>query len=581
MSVPTADGRVQATFAATVVDEWRRAGVRDAVVCPGSRSTPLALALADSGFRLHVRLDERGAGFFALGLALATDRPPVVCTTSGTAAAELHPAVIEAHLAGVPLLVCTADRPPELHDVGAPQTVDQDHLYGRAVRFFASPGPPEAAGRTWWRSLAARAVLEATEGPLGPGPVHLNLAFRDPLVAEPAELPAGRPDGTLWHRRTRRAPGPPAPEAEGIAPAQRGLLVAGAGAGPPSVLGTLADGLGWPLLADPRSGCRGTVPGVLGAADAYLRSPRVRRALRPEVIAVAGAPWASRVLADFVGWAAEQGTEVLRLDPEWRWSDPARVVGSFVEDLGAPAPGRPGSATSDWAARWAAVEAAAQGALAVVLEDDRDDVALSEPVLGRRLLGALAPETRVIAASSMPVRDLEWFSSGDALEHPLVANRGANGIDGVCSTALGMAAAGAGPVVGLVGDLAFLHDVSALVRPEGDGVTSCTLVVVDNGGGGIFSFLPQASALAAERFERLFGTPQRVAVAEVARGFGVPVCEVRTWADLRRALDQVVGVAELAVVRAVVPDRASNVALHERATAAVTAAAERVLDQDR
>jgi 2-succinyl-5-enolpyruvyl-6-hydroxy-3-cyclohexene-1-carboxylate synthase len=188
-----------ATFCATLADEWQRSGVREAVICPGSRSTPLALALVrQAGIRVSVRLDERAAGFFGVGLALASGRPVVLLTTSGTAAAELHAAVVEAHHAGVPLIVCTADRPPELHDVGAPQAIDQLHLYGRAVRWFAAPGVPDEAGRTTWRSLASRAVAEAQHGPLGPGPVHLNLAFREPLNGEAGPLPPPRASGGTW-----------------------------------------------------------------------------------------------------------------------------------------------------------------------------------------------------------------------------------------------------------------------------------------------------------------------------------------------------------------------------------------------
>src|SRR5258708_6135487 len=223
---------VQATFAATLVDEWVRAGVTDAVVAPGSRSTPLALALADSpAVRLHVHLDERSAGFYALGLGMASGRAAVVLTTSGTAAAELLPSVVEAHHARVPLVVCTADRPPELHDVGAPQTIEQDALYGRFLRWRSDPGPADGLPVTAWRSLAARVVAEATAGPAGPGPVQLNLAFRDPLVGEPATLPPGRPGRAPWHQVVR----PPSSltiDAERLA-GRRRVIVAGAGCGDP------------------------------------------------------------------------------------------------------------------------------------------------------------------------------------------------------------------------------------------------------------------------------------------------------------------------------------------------------------
>src|SRR3984957_11313672 len=182
---------VQATFAATLVDEWARGGVTDAVICPGSRSTPMALALA-ARLRVHVRLDERSAGFFALGLSMANGGPTVICVTSGTAAAELHAAVVEAHQGRVPLIVCTADRPPELHHVGASQTIDQVGLFTTSTRWACDPGVPDASVARTWRPLAARAVAEALDGPFGPGPVHLNLAFRDPLVGEPGPLPPGR-----------------------------------------------------------------------------------------------------------------------------------------------------------------------------------------------------------------------------------------------------------------------------------------------------------------------------------------------------------------------------------------------------
>ncbi len=276
---------VAASFSATLVDEWVRAGLTDAVLAPGSRSTPLAVALArESRIALHVRLDERSAAFFALGIGLATGRPAVLLTTSGTAAVEVHAAVVEAHLSRVPMIVCTADRPPELHHVGAPQTIEQGGLFAGAVRFFAEPGVPDDRGRWSWRSLGSRLVAEATVGPMGPGPVHANLAFREPLLEMPGELPPGRRNGRPWHRAgiVRRVPEPASLDAlVGLTrPAARGLIVAGAGAGTPEVVRRLADTLGWPVLADPRSGAR--VPGAAGAptvaaADALLRVETLRR----------------------------------------------------------------------------------------------------------------------------------------------------------------------------------------------------------------------------------------------------------------------------------------------------------------
>jgi len=591
VSVPTrgtdgADGTAQATFAATMVDEWRRGGVTDAVVCPGSRSTPLALALGGTdGLRTHVRLDERSAGFYAVGLARSSGRPVVVCTTSGTAAAELHPAVLEAHLSQVPLIVCTADRPPELHHVGAPQTVDQTNLYGPAVRWSAEPGVPESAVSHTWRPLAARALAEAGTGPHGPGPVHLNLAFRDPLAADPGPLPPGRPG----HRPVAEVHGlvtvPDGVLASAAArwSGRRGLFVAGEGSPPASDLLALARVLGWPVLADPRSGCRVADPAVVAAADSLARSTAVRRVLVPDVVVALGAPWTSKALTELLAAAAADQAEIVAVDPWWRWRDPERLVtethraepAGWVRSL----LGHVGEGTmgGEWLAAWQAAEKSAQSAIEEVVDGDHGGRGqLSEPAVARRLLGLLPAGSELVASSSMPVRDLEWFSP-PMDDPPLVrANRGANGIDGVCSTTLGAAAAGRGPVVGLVGDLAFLHDVSALVRPSGPAgpSASCTLVVVDNGGGGIFNFLPQATSVAGADFERLFATPQRVDVVSVAAGFGVPTLEVATAEELDEAIRTTVGRHDLAVIVARVLDRVANVALHDRVHDAVSRAAE-------
>jgi 2-succinyl-5-enolpyruvyl-6-hydroxy-3-cyclohexene-1-carboxylate synthase len=565
---------VQATFAATLVDEWIRGGVTDAVVCPGSRSTPLALALAARReVRLHVRLDERGAGFFALGLGMARGRPAVVCTTSGTAAAELHPSVIEAHHAGVPVVVCTADRPPELHHVGAPQTVDQSRLYGTAVRWSCEPGVAVAGASGSWRALAARSVAEARDGPCGPGPVHLNLAFRDPLVEEPDELPRGRPDGAPWYGPATAGGGRLGGSQVAVDPGPplvgRGVVVAGQGAGPPDAVVGLAEHLGWPLLADPRSGCRVTHPLVVAAADALARVPELRKALLPDVVVVVGAPWVSPSLAVLVAEAAAGGARVVAVDRWWRWVDPGRVVTELhradpVAWAAAARERSPAVDDSGWAERWREAEAAAQGAIDEALAAGDDG--LSEPALARALLPALPAGATAVVASSMPMRDLEWFAPPLRRPPPVLANRGANGIDGLVATTCGVAAAGRGPVVGLLGDLAFLHDVSSLVTPAGppppgDG---CTLVVVDNGGGGIFSFLPQADRVDPDVFERLFGTPQAADVASVARGFGLPVVDVATAGELVSALADPFGPGAPAVVRARVVGRAANAALHGR-----------------
>lgn len=552
---------VQAAFGATLVDEWARLGVTDAVVCPGSRSTPLALPLADR-LRVHVRLDERSAGFFALGLAMATGRPTVVCVTSGTAAAELHPAVVEAHHALVPIIVCTADRPPEMHDTGAPQTIAQTGLYGSATRWASSPGVATEGQEATWRPLAARAFAEAAQGPGGPGPVHLNLEFREPLIGAGAARPAPpRPLLVV----SSGGPALGARTATMSEPLQgRGLIVAGGSRPGPQrseltgVL-ALAERLGWPVLADPLSG--GRVEGTIAAADAIVRTEPPL----PDCIVMLGAPWLSRALGTYVSNAARAGARVVVVDPWRQWADPSRVATEFhqcrTEDWLEAVGARAKPCDPDWLASWLSRQTLAQAAIAEVLGSD-----LSEPLVARTVY-RYAAETGAIlmVAASMPIRDLEWYAEAQPLPPRVVANRGANGIDGVASTALGVAASGPGQgtrTVALLGDLAFLHDVSGLVNlPE----LPCTFVVLDNDGGGIFSFLPQAGSVEPAVFEQLFGTPPISDVGAVARGFGLAVHDVSALSQLEPAL----AAPTPALVRVMVPGRSQNVALHDGINQAV------------
>ncbi|MFG2146326.1 2-succinyl-5-enolpyruvyl-6-hydroxy-3-cyclohexene-1-carboxylic-acid synthase [Streptomyces sp. NPDC048696] len=566
-------GGVQATFVATLVDEWARAGVTDAVVCPGSRSTPLALALAaDDRLRLHIRVDERSAGFFALGVARRSGRVPLILTTSGTAAAELHPAVAEADLAGVAMLVCTADRPPELQEVAAPQTMRQAGLFGSAVRWAADLGVPEPGQGVFWRSLAARAIAEAAYGSSGPGPVHLNLAFRDPLVAEPGPLPSARADGP-WHRVVRgvRAPAPEAVRELAARAGTRGIIVAGGGAGDPEAVHALAAALGWPVLADPRSAARTPRRTTVAAADAILRVPAMRDRLHPRTVLHLGERWASRTLTE---WLAQPGIEHLVVDPDWRWRDPQRRADTVVcadptELCHAVARAVPHTVPSAWCDAWAAAESAAQAAMDELLDGYAE---LTEPAVARHLWSALLPHTSLVVGSSMPIRHLEWFGAPRHRPPSVLSNRGVNGIDGVVSTALGVAAASPDPVVALVGDLTFLHDAGALLGAGAAGL-SCTFVVVDNNGGGIFSLLPPARELPAATFEALFGTPQSADIPAIAAAYGAVV---RTADDRRgfdAALAELVGKQGVSVIH-VRTDRETNVTVHERVHAAVATALE-------
>ncbi|MCU1359531.1 MAG: hypothetical protein JWN99_820 [Ilumatobacteraceae bacterium] len=539
---------------ATLVDQWILDGVTHAMIAPGSRSTPMALALADRA-EVHIEIfhDERSAGFAALGAALASGRPAVVLCTSGTAATHLHAPVVEAHLSCVPMLVVTADRPPELRDVGAAQTIDQIKLYGDAVRWFHDPGVPVDEASSSWRSLA-RHLLESTGG-LRPGPVHLNLPLREPLVAAAGELPPARL-GPRQQVAVELRLGTLAMTIE----QERGLIVAGRGVDDAEAVGQLSRATGWPILADPRSGCRG-VPGSITAFDAILRHEGFADSHVPDVVLHLGEPPASKVLTTWLNGL--QCTQV-RVSPHDVVVDPAHAVTHRVTaSIGAlcrrMAHEVRGGAGSGWSERWQQVEGQAQQALAVALAGD---AALTEPRVAR-CVSEFAGD--VVVASSMPVRDVEWFGSPTQRAR-VWANRGANGIDGTLATAIGLASVTAEPVCVLLGDVALLHDSSSLTALAVRGL-DVRIVVIDNDGGGIFSFLPQAIELDTSRFEQLFGTPHGTDVAALAAAHGLPTAAASTADDLQQWL------ARSGPWMIVVPsNRASNVVTHAALNAAVVAA---------
>jgi 2-succinyl-5-enolpyruvyl-6-hydroxy-3-cyclohexene-1-carboxylate synthase len=582
---PTRPEDVQATFCATLVDEWRRGGVRHAVVCPGSRSTPLALALAaaaasDRGpaLSLHVHHDERSGAFTALGLALSSGTPVVVLTTSGTAAVELHPAVVEAHHAGVPLLVCTADRPPELRDVGAAQTIDQTHLYGGSVRWFGDPGLPDWGSASRWRPFAARALAE-TAGPPA-GPVQVNLPFREPLVgtADPL-LPEGRAGSAPWVT-TPTASGWVWPDDLDVADLyeRRGLIVAGNPCGDPDDVARVAAALDWPVVADPPSAAWGSeAPVSIAHLDAILRSDMARTALRPEVVLRLGRPPSSRVVDEWLAASGAQEIVVAGGGAGAAWTDPSATASvvvrvppaDFMAVLAAEV--LPSDGVAGWSSAWAAAGRAAVGALESTLAGLPGP---NEPGVARDVVAALPAGAGLVVSSSMPIRDVERYA---APRHDLrvFSNRGANGIDGVVSTAVGVAL-GLGldldgaPVGLLIGDVAFLHDGNGLLGAAGRGV-DLVAVVVDNDGGGIFSFLPQARHLEAERFESLFGTPHGLDLVALAAAYGADARLVGDGDDLAAevAKSAHAGGLHVLVVRT---NRATNVDVHRRLDDAIATA---------
>jgi 2-succinyl-5-enolpyruvyl-6-hydroxy-3-cyclohexene-1-carboxylate synthase len=555
-------------FARTLVDEWVRHGVTDACLAPGSRSAPLALALAgDDRIHLHVHLDERSASFFAIGLGRATGRAAVLVCTSGTAAATFHPAVLEAYHGRVPLIVCTADRPPELRDTGAGQTVDQVKLYGGAVRWFHEAdvaGDRPGAGAEW-RALASRAVAEASGPPAGP--VHLNLPFREPLVptGEPLVEAPGRSDDRPW---TAYGPGVRAPSVEMldalahlVADSPRGLIVAGWGAGlRPSTVMRFAEAAGWPVLADPISNLR--VPGTISAYDPLLRHPGFAAAQRPEVVLRVGGPLTNKVAMQWLD--AEIGQ--VFVDPDGTWLDPQHAVsGRMVADpellLGALADAIDVMVDDDWVGRWRGADDSARAAIDGLIDEWDEPF---EGRIARDVVASLPTDSSFVVASSMPVRDVESFARArDGITFH--ANRGVNGIDGFVSTALGLAAGSSSSVVALVGDLCFLHDANGLLGASARGVDA-TFVVVDNDGGGIFSFLPQADL--PDHFETLFGTPHGIDLAALALVHGVAVTEVARAGEIGGAVQDSIDAGGVRVVL-VKTDRAANVTRHREVWAAV------------
>jgi 2-succinyl-5-enolpyruvyl-6-hydroxy-3-cyclohexene-1-carboxylate synthase len=560
---------VATSFVRTLVDEWTRNGVTDACLAPGSRSAPLALALAgDDRIRLHVHHDERSASFFALGLGKASGRPAVLLCTSGTAAANFHPAVLEAHHAREPLIVCTADRPPELRDTGAGQTIDQLKLYGDAVRWFHDAGVPDERpdARAVWRSMAARCVAEAVGPPRGP--VHLNVPFREPLVPTGAPLvdAPGRSDDRPW---TACVPGTRAPSAamldaleDLVRRTPRGAVVAGWGAGvQPATVLAFAEATGWPVLADPISNLR--VRGTISTYDPLLRGDAFAGAHRPDVVFRVGGALSNKVTMQ---WLDADIGQVL-VDPDGAWSDPhhaasARVLADAEPLLAALTPRLRGTRVDvEWRAAWRDADASARAAIDELLDS------WSEPFEGRvaRDVVASVPDgAAVVVASSMPVRDVESFAAPrDGIR--AYANRGVNGIDGFVSTVLGVAVASDAPTVGLLGDLCFLHDTNGLLGAAGRGVDT-TFVVVDNDGGGIFSFLPQADP--PDHFETLFGTPHGVDLADVARMHGIPVTEAACADDVPKAVTAAIAEGGVHVVL-VRTDRAANVTRHREVWVAV------------
>ena len=523
---------VAQSFAATFVDELAVQGVEYACVSPGSRSAPIAMALQrHPKTNVFMQIDERSGSFFGIGLAKATGKPVVLLSTSGTAAAEFHPAVVEAFHSRTPLIVLTADRPPELRDVGANQAIDQQRLFGTAVRWFFDPGPPVEAPNAarLWRRLAARAYAEALNGP-----VHLNLPFREPLVPPPGQVPS--PLGESPQSMTAGRIAPTSQQVSSLAAAVRGskrpLVIAGEmrdGA-------RLAEGLnrlGIPLLAEPSSQLRRAESGA--AVESYEALLRAGWSLQhgPDLVIRLGSTPTSKVMN---AWLAAAAAPTFLVDPDRMWRDEDQVASNvLVCDPQPLIESLPAADVGAWRDEWVSAGRKATAAIGATL--------VSTPIHEGHIVRALAarvPDTaQVFVGSSMPIRAADSFWPYARGSQTFYGNRGASGIDGLVSTGLGIAAArSSNPTVLLLGDLSVYHDMNGLWSLRRHGIKA-TIVVCDNNGGGVFNFLPQAQH--TDVFEEIFATPLGLDFAQVARLYGLVYSPVTDRSGLEPAITDALG----------------------------------------
>ncbi|MFC0298291.1 2-succinyl-5-enolpyruvyl-6-hydroxy-3-cyclohexene-1-carboxylic-acid synthase [Geobacillus jurassicus] len=554
-------------YVAALVDGLAQAGVAEVVISPGSRSTPLAMAMAGhSGLRLYMQIDERSAAFFALGLAKAKQRPVVLVCTSGTAAANYLPAVVEACYSRVPLVVLTADRPHELRDVGAPQAIDQLHLYGRYAKWFVDLALPEEADDMlrYARTMAARAVETAAGAPAGP--VHVNAPFREPLVPnideavwERVQAVSGTPQ--VLHGRPALPQESVSALYEQLAAAERGLIVCGPLDRPgfAEAVTELARALDFPILADPLSQLRAGSHDktyVIDSYDAILKEEGIASKLVPDVVLRFGAMPVSKPL--FLWLKRHRAIRQIVVD-EGGWRDPTLSADCFVHsdesllcrqllEIAAPK-----ESESAWSAAWREMNTIARSTLKRHLPEEE----WFEGKVFIELADLLPAGAALFVGNSMPIRDADTFFFSTDKPLRVLANRGANGIDGVVSSALGASLA-AQPLVLVIGDLSFYHDLNGLLAAKLHSL-SATIVLLNNNGGGIFSFLPQARHKGP--FETLFGTPTDLSFAHAVEMYGGRHTVPHSWAEFRRYVAESLSSGGLHVIE-VRTSRAENVRMH-------------------
>jgi len=592
-------------YVGAFVDELQRSGMHHVVICPGSRSTPLALAFAATpALRCWMHIDERSAAFFALGIAKRLNQPVALLCTSGTAAANFLPAISEAHLTHIPLLVLTADRPHELRDCGAPQAIDQNRLYGTQVKWFVDTALPEATNEAlrYIRTMADRALAQARTIPVGP--VHLNMPFREPLTPvalsdQPMPLLEQR-DPIAWQGRAENRPytqvetggsrqtasdaGMVLELAATIATSPRGLIIVGpqTDAGLCTPLLQLARKTGYPILADPLSQMRGVNndhDAIISSYDAFLRTEHILTRYKPQlVLRFGGMPTSKPVLLYLKRYASS--CQQIIIDPQQGWDEPTQLaeqifyaeVPTFIQELmhtldhlessDSTKALRPLNAQRErlsWTAAWQKMERTTRLALSTTIADFPE---LFEGRVFTELAALLPAGALLYAGNSMPIRDMDTFFWPQTNALRCLGNRGANGIDGVISSALGASAAGGSgtQAVLVIGDLSFFHDQNGLLAARLHKL-NLTIVLVNNDGGGIFSFLPQAAY--PEHFEQLFGTPTGLDFCPVVEMYGGTYERATDWATFRRAITHNLAAGGLHVVE-VPTERASNVTMHRQ-----------------
>ncbi len=577
-------GQANLAFSTTLLESAAQSGLRHVVICPGSRSTPLALAAAlHPGLTTYVLIDERSAAFFALGMARQLREPVALVCTSGTAAANFAPAVIEAYLSRIPLLVLTADRPAELRDWGASQTIDQVDLYGSHTRWSVDLPPlvGDALETRFACATATRAMSLASGPPAGP--VHLNVQFREPLFPTNADAMA------LLREHYAQSVAASVPQSEPPSPSRtdterlaslicsspRGILVCGPhlGAELGKAAAALSAATGYPCLADPLSTVRfawSAKTGLIDAYDLFLRDARLASRLSPDLVLRVGGMPTSKPLVQFLG---RQEAPVVAIDPgalrdaahavTWHLvADEVATMKAVTSTLGASGTG----VSTRWLQCWQDLNGRTRQVIDARIAAN---TTLDEPSIAANIVDVMPMGGTLVVGNSMPVRDIDTFAAGGDRGIRVTGTRGASGIDGVTSTAIGAASVASGPVALLIGDLSFLHDLGGL-QAAACAKSPLVIVVVNNNGGGIFSFLPQHTQLEAETFELLFGTPAAVDIQRAAQLFGCAYARPNSLQEFRDAVSRGLATPGVTIIEART-NRAENLALHREIAADVLA----------